>query len=172
MGESGPQLLMAGLQTLLAAAYYLALLTLFRLAGKRLAGQTTTYDLVVLIGLAVVLQQVTLRPGRLNAAIFVATVFGLHHAVAVLCARSRRWRRLFRGAARPLVRNGQVAFEALEEERLSYEDLLAGLRKVGFADPADVRLAILEETGHISAVGGARAPASRPVGPPSEQSGN
>jgi uncharacterized membrane protein YcaP (DUF421 family) len=46
-----------------------------------------------------------------------------------------------------------VSLEALAEEKLSYEDLLAGLRKVGFANPADVRLAILEETGHISAVG-------------------
>lgn len=149
-------LLAAGRQVLLAAAYYTALLTLFRLAGKRLAGQTTTYDLVVLIGIAVVLQQTTLRPGVVNALVFVATVFALHQLVAYLCARSRVARRLFRGAARPLVRNGEVSLQALAEERLSYEDLLAGLRKVGFADPADVRLATLEETGHISAVGGAR----------------
>ena len=87
----------------------------------------------------------------------MVTVFALHQLVAWLCARSRAVRRLFRGAARPLVRNGQVSLEALAEEKLSYEDLLAGLRKVGFADPAEVRLATLEETGHISAVGGARA---------------
>jgi uncharacterized membrane protein YcaP (DUF421 family) len=149
-------LLAAGWQMLLAAAYYTALLGLFRLAGKRLAGQTTTYDLVVLIGLAVVLQQTTLRPGLVNAVVFVGTVFSLHQLVAGLCARSRAARRLFRGAARPLVRNGHVSLEALAEEKLSYEDLLAGLRKVGFADPADVRLATLEETGHISAVGGVR----------------
>jgi uncharacterized membrane protein YcaP (DUF421 family) len=159
-------------QLLLAVGYYLTLLMLFRLAGKRLAGQTTTYDLVVLIGLAVVLQEVLLKPGRLNAAVFVATVFAMHHLVAVLCVRSRRWRRLFRGAARPLVRNGQVAFDALEEERLSYEDLLAGLRKAGFADPAEVRLAILEETGQISAVGGSRGTSARSGGPAGEQSGN
>jgi uncharacterized membrane protein YcaP (DUF421 family) len=147
-------LLAAAWQMLLAATYYAALLALFRLAGKRLAGQTSTSDLVVLIGLAVVLQQTTLRPGVVNALVFVATVFSLHQLVAVLCARSRTARRLFRGAARPLIRNGKVSLEALAEERLSYEDLLAGLRKVGFADPADVRLATLEETGHISAVGG------------------
>ena len=146
----------AGRQALLATAYYVALLALFRLAGKRLAGQTTTSDLVVLIGLAVVLQQTTLRPGVVNALVFVATVFLLHQLVAGLCARSRTARRLLRGAARPLIRNGQVSLEALAEEKLSYEDLLAGLRKVGFADPADVRLATLEETGHISVVGGAR----------------
>jgi uncharacterized membrane protein YcaP (DUF421 family) len=140
----------AGQQVLLAAAYYLGLLLLFRMAGKRLAGQTTTFDLVVLIGLAVVLQQVTLRPGPLNAAAFMLTVFGLHQGVAALCARSRLARRLIRGAARPLVRNGQVSYRALDEERMSYEELLAGLRKAGVADPRKVRLATLEETGQIS----------------------
>jgi uncharacterized membrane protein YcaP (DUF421 family) len=139
-------------QGLLAFAYYALLLILFRLAGKRLAGQTTTFDLVVLIGLAVVLQGVTLRPGKTNAAVFVTVVFLLHQLAAVLCARSRRARRIIRGAARPLVREGRVSYEALSEERMSYEELLAGLRKVGIADPSAVRLATLEETGHISAI--------------------
>jgi uncharacterized membrane protein YcaP (DUF421 family) len=140
-------------QATLAALYYGVLLVMFRLAGKRLAGQTTTFDLVVLIGLAVVLQGATLRPGPVNAAVFVAMVFALHQGVAWLCARSRRARRLLRGAPRPLIRDGRVARDALAEERLSYDELLAGLRKVGFTDPAQVRLATLEETGHISAVG-------------------
>jgi uncharacterized membrane protein YcaP (DUF421 family) len=65
-----------------------------------------------------------------------------------------------------------VAFDALEEERLSYEDLLAGLRKVGFADPAEVRLAILEETGQISVVGESHGNSGRAGGRAGEQSGN
>jgi uncharacterized membrane protein YcaP (DUF421 family) len=136
-----------------AALYYLLLIAVFRLAGKRLAGQTTTFDLVVLIGIGVAMQGVTLHPGRANAAIFVITVFSLHSLLADLCSRSRRLRRLVRGRPRPLVTEGQVSLEALHEERLSYDDLLAGLRKVGFQSPREVRLAILEETGHISAVG-------------------
>jgi uncharacterized membrane protein YcaP (DUF421 family) len=137
----------------LALVYYVLLIVIFRLAGKRLAGQTTTFDLIVLIGLSVALQNVTLRPGRVNTGSFVITVFVLHALVAHVCTRSRRVRRLLRGHPRPLVTDGQVALEALHEERLSYDDLLAGLRKMGFQSPRDVRLAILEETGHISAVG-------------------
>ncbi len=136
----------------LALGYYAALILMFRLAGKRLAGQTTTFDLVVLIGLAVVLQTVTLRSGAGNAVIFVVSVFAAHRLVAVACARSRRVRRFIRGAPRPLVFRGQVAEDALADEGLSYEDLLAGLRKAGFRHPREVQLAILEETGHISAV--------------------
>lgn len=143
-------------QAAFAVVYYAALLLLFRAAGKRLAGQTTTFDLVVLIGLAVVLQNALLRDGAWNAVVFVLTVFALHQGTAVACARSRRLRRIVRGAPRPLVVRGRVSHEALSEENLSLDELMAGLRKLGFADPADVRLATLEETGHISAVGNAK----------------
>jgi uncharacterized membrane protein YcaP (DUF421 family) len=139
-------------QILLALAYYAALILLFRLAGKRLAGQTTTFDLVVLISMAVVLQTVTLRGGAVNAVVFVVTVFGAHRVLALICARSRRARRFIRGAPRPLVFRGRVSQTALSEEGLSYEELLAGLRKAGFRHPSEVQLAILEETGHISAI--------------------
>jgi uncharacterized membrane protein YcaP (DUF421 family) len=139
-------------QFLLALAWYAGLIVVMRLAGKRLAGQTTSFDLVVLISLGVVLQQVTLREGALNAVVFVATVFTVHRALALSCARSTKLRRLVRGAARPLIRNGQVSFEALEDEGLSYEELLAGLRKLGHSGPERIRLATLEETGHISAI--------------------
>jgi uncharacterized membrane protein YcaP (DUF421 family) len=140
------------IQVGLALAYYAALVVLVRLAGKRLAGQLGTFDLIVLITLSVVLQQTVLREGAVNALIFVVTVFAAHRATAAATARSRRFRRLIRGAPRPLVRNGQVSWEALEDEGMSYEDLLAGLRKLGHPDPSTVRVAVLEETGHISAV--------------------
>ena len=63
------------LQILLALAWYSGLLVVLRLAGKRLAGQTTSFDLVVLITLGVVLQQATLLEGAQNALLFVLTVF-------------------------------------------------------------------------------------------------
>ncbi len=37
-------------QATLAVAYYLGVIVMVRLAGKRLAGQVTTFDLIVLIG--------------------------------------------------------------------------------------------------------------------------
>ena len=66
------------IQAAKAAAYYIALVVLIRLAGKRLAGQTTTFDLIVLITLGVVMQSAALAEGAANAAVFVVTVFALH----------------------------------------------------------------------------------------------
>jgi uncharacterized membrane protein YcaP (DUF421 family) len=148
------------LQATKAAAYYAGLLVLVRLAGKRMAGQTTTFDLIVLIALGVVLQTAALQDGPRNAVVFVLTVFTLHRTTAVLCAHSRFVRHVVRGKPRPLVRDGRVIARALELEGITHAELLAGLRKLGYDRPDDVKLAVLEETGHISAVGSDKVDAS------------
>ena len=135
-----------------ALAYYLALILLLRFAGKRLAGQTTTFDLIVLITLGVVLQSTALEQGTGNALVFVATVFAAHKLIALWCARSETVRHLVRGKPRVLVLDGQVVEKALQAEGMSEDELLAGLRKLGFEGPRAVKMATLEETGHISAI--------------------
>lgn len=140
------------LQAVKALAYYAALLVIMRLAGKRLAGQTTTFDLIVLITLGVVIQSTALQQGWPNAVVFVVTVFAAHLGLAALCGRSTRIRHWVRGKPRVLVRDGRVIEKALQREAMSREELQAGLRKLGYDKPEAVKLAVLEETGHISAV--------------------
>ncbi|MBA2547473.1 MAG: DUF421 domain-containing protein [Burkholderiaceae bacterium] len=141
------------LQAVKALAYYAALIVIMRLAGKRLAGQTTTFDLIVLITLGVVIQSTALQAGWPNAIVFVITVFAAHRGLAALCAHSTWIRHLVRGKPRVLVADGRVIDAALKRESMSREELLAGLRKLGYDSPEAVKSAVLEETGHISAVG-------------------
>jgi uncharacterized membrane protein YcaP (DUF421 family) len=132
--------------------FYVALIALTRLAGKRLAGQTTTFDLIVLISIATALQAMLLGEGRAQRIAFLATVFVAHKLLAMACTRSRLLRELVRGKPRALIVDGQVIDAALRAESVSRDELLAGLRRLGFESPGQVRLAVLEETGHISAV--------------------
>jgi uncharacterized membrane protein YcaP (DUF421 family) len=147
----------------LALAYYAILVAIMRLAGKRLAGQTTTFDLVILISISVVLQTTALREGVVNALVFVATVFSAHQLLAHVCARSPHIRQIVRSCPRPLIQYGQVDHDALQHEGLSYEELLAGLRKLGYSSPDGIQTATLEETGHISAIPMERPEAARPT---------
>lgn len=142
------------MQAAKAAAYYAALIVLMRMAGKRLAGQTTTFDLIVLITLGVVLQSMALQKGLANGIVFVVTVFTLHRLIALLCARSSMVRHLICGKPRVLIRNGEILEQALLDEGISRAELLAGLRKLGYESAETVKLATLEEKIHISAVGG------------------
>ena len=132
--------------------YYATLLVMMRLAGKRLAGQTTTFDLLVLITLGVTVQSVFVAEGTLNTVVFVLVVFAAHRGLAAVCRVSPAVRHFVRGKPRALVLDGVVIDTALEAEGVSRDELLAGLRRLGFEQPDEVRLAVLEETGHISAV--------------------
>lgn len=136
----------------LSCLYYFGLNLIVRMAGKRLAGQTSTIDLIILISLGVVLQNLTLAEGKWNSVIFILTVFALHIGQARLCQRFPAIRRLFREQPRPLIRQGRILPEALEDEGLTEDELLAALRRMGVDSPKQVRLAVLEETGHISAI--------------------
>lgn len=136
----------------LSSLYYLGLILIVRMAGKRMAGQTTTIDLIILISLGVVLQNLTLAEGHWNSAIFILTVFTLHVSLARLCQRFPAVRKLLREQPRPLIRQGRILPQALEDEGLTEDELLAALRRMGVDSPEQVRLAVLEETGHISAI--------------------
>ena len=142
-----------------AIAYYAILIVIMRLAGKRLAGQTTTFDLLILITLGVTVQSALVGKTTPEIAVFVITVFTVHRLLARVCKRWAFIRHLVRGRPRALVRDGNVIDEALDAEGVSHDELLAGLRRLGFEQPAEVRLAVLEETGHISAVGMTARPA-------------
>ena len=120
------------LQIALALLYYASLVTVMRLAGKRLAGQTTTFDLVILITISVVLQTTALRGAR------AILSHGIGPAVAGVCARSNLIRRIVRGCPRPLIQNACVDYQALASEGLSYDELLAGLRKLGYSCPEEI----------------------------------
>jgi uncharacterized membrane protein YcaP (DUF421 family) len=142
-----------------AIAYYAILIIIMRLAGKRLAGQTTTFDLLILITLGVTVQSALVGKTTPEIAVFVITVFTVHRLLARVCKRWTFIRHLVRGRPRALVRDGHVIDEALDAEGVSHDELLAGLRRLGFEQPTEVRLAVLEETGHISAVGMTPRPA-------------
>lgn len=136
----------------LALLFYALVIGMFRLAGKRLAGQTTTFDLLILISLTVALQQVTLLDGMAPAFVFVATVFAAHLGTSKLCAQSQAIRHFIRGKPCDLIRDGEILYSSLRSENMTLEELKAGLRKLGINDIAKVQSAFLEETGHISAI--------------------
>lgn len=126
--------------------------TPMRMAGTRLAGRTTRFDLIVPISLGVVLQTTMLQEGTRNATVLVGTVFVVHRGLASPCARHRWIRHVVRGRPRVPVHDGRVLDTALDREGISRDELPAGLRKLGRDATECVRLATLEETGHVSAI--------------------
>ena len=137
-----------------AAAVYVFLLVAFRLTGKRQLGQMSSFDLVVLLMISNVVQNAMIGNDNSVTGGFVgaATVLILNYGVARLVVSRKSFERLIEGAPTLLIHNGKVMERNLRRELLTRDELMAALRRQGILSMEEVHVALLEETGAITAV--------------------
>ena len=141
-------------KVLRSVVVYVFLLVAFRLTGKRQVGQLTPFDLIVLLIISNVVQNAligndnSLGGGLVGA----AAILALNSAVVEVTYRSRRARRLLEAQPTLLIHDGRLLEDNMRRERVTLNDLLAALRRNGVIDPAQVRVAMLEENGGISVI--------------------
>ncbi|MDN5757824.1 MAG: DUF421 domain-containing protein [Tomitella sp.] len=129
---------------------YAGLAVLLRLAGKRDLAQLNTFDLVVVLLLANVLQNAiigddySLLGGLIGAAVLIAV-----NAAWVRIAASVSWVAwLTEGSPTELVRDGQIVAPP-SRSGLRHADILVALRRQGAHDLDDVARATLTPRGSI-----------------------
>ncbi len=137
-----------------AAIVYIFLLGALRLSGKRQLGQMSSFDLVVLLIISNVVQNAmigndnSLSGGLIGA----ATILLLNYVVARVVVANKGAERLIEGAPTLLIHSGKVIDANLRHELLTRDELMAALRRQGILSVDEVRVALLEETGAITAV--------------------
>ena len=137
-----------------AAAVYVFLLVALRLTGKRQLGQMSSFDLVVLLMISNVVQNAmigndnSLTGGLIGA----STILLLNYGITRLVVANKSAERLIEGAPTLLIHNGKVIEANLRRELLTRDELMAALRRQGILSVDEVRVALLEETGAITAV--------------------
>ena len=130
-------------------AVYGILLWLLHLAGKRLLGQMTSFDLLTLLLISNTVQNAMIGPDNsLSGGLLGAVILlGMNRVIS----RSR-----LRGAleADPtlLIRQGQILQDNLVREDISQAELMAALREHGLERVEEVSSAVLETDGTISVV--------------------
>jgi uncharacterized membrane protein YcaP (DUF421 family) len=137
-----------------AAAVYVFLLVALRLTGKRQLGQMSSFDLVVLLIISNIVQNAMIGNDNSVTGGFIgaATILVLNYTVARLVVADKRVERLVEGAPTLLIHNGKVIEENMHRELLTRDELMAALRRQGILAIEEVRVALLEETGAITAV--------------------
>jgi Predicted membrane protein len=138
-----------------ACAVYFILLAMLRVSGKRSMGQFTPFDilLVVLLGNAVQNALLGADTSVGGGLLLAATLIALNWIVGLVSARSPKVERWVEGAPVLLARDGQVYRDVLRRELISREDFEKAMREASCLDMADIRLAVLENNGHITVVG-------------------
>ena len=133
---------------------YLGVFVGLRLAGKRELGQMTVFDLVVVLLIAIAVQNAMVGPdfsvqGGLLAAL---TLLVANRAISLARLHGGGWGRLIEGTPTVLVEDGELIERNLRRERLTENEIAAEARLQQIADLSTVRWAILETNGRISFV--------------------
>jgi uncharacterized membrane protein YcaP (DUF421 family) len=138
-----------------AAAVYLVLLLVFRIAGKRTMNDMTTFDLVLVLIISEAVQQgmVGSDSSLTNAFLIVVTLVGIDILLSVLKHRYPGFGRALDGRPVVLVRNGELLEHVASRERVDEDDVLSAARCAhGIEDMGQIKHAVLEAGGRISII--------------------
>ena len=135
-----------------ASVMFAMLYLLIRLLGKRELGQMTPFELVLLVVMGDLIQQgVTHNDFSLTGAMLAICTFAFWALVlswtVYLFPRAKD---LLDGAARVIVRDGEIVTAALRRDRLTRDEILSEMRLAGIGRLSSVAWAILEPQGKIS----------------------
>lgn len=135
-----------------AAVVYLLSLLMTRLSGKRSIGQTTPFDIlvIVLLGNAVQNSLIGEDTSLLGGLILAATLLSMNWLIGAVSARSRGVDELVQGHPSVLARDGQVDWQQLVRCNVSRADFEMSKREADCRDDAEIDLAILETSGRIT----------------------
>lgn len=134
---------------------YVFMLVLIRLTGKRQIGQMSHYDLVLLLILSnaaqssMIGQDSSFQGGMISAVTLVA----VNYLAGLITYKSRTAEKLIEGRAQIVVRDGKIIEDVMSEANITREELCASLRESGYFDLEEVKLAILENNGKVTAQG-------------------
>lgn len=138
-----------------AAAVYIVLLLLFRIAGKRSLAQMTSFDFVLLLIIGEATQQALLGDdfSVTKAVLVISTLIGIEIGLGLLSNRFVFLDKLTEGVPMVVVENGRPLQKRLRAARVSIADVLQSARESqGIDKLEDIRCAVLEKTGGISII--------------------
>jgi len=131
---------------------YVMLVVALRLTGKRTLSKLNAFDLIVTVALGSTLATVLLSkdvPLAEGITAFVLLIL-LQYAVTWTSVRSKRVRNWVKAEPRLVFRDGDFLEQAMREERVTRDEVLAAIRQQGHADAAAVHSVVLETDGSMS----------------------
>lgn len=138
-----------------AAAIYLVLMILFKIAGRRSLAELTTFDLVLLMVISEATQQALLGEdfSLTNAVLVIVTLIAIDIGLSLVKQRSRWFSKVLDGGPTIVVEDGKVLAERLKHARLDESDILEAARSAqGILAIDQIKFAILERNGKISII--------------------
>lgn len=138
-----------------AGAIYLALLIMFRIAGRRTLSEMTAFDFVLLLIIGEATQQALLGEdfSLTNAILVIVTLLTLDVGFSLWKQYSPRANRLIEGVPTVLVENGRPLTALMDKARVREDEILEAARRLQGLERMDqIKFAVLEVSGGISII--------------------
>lgn len=132
--------------------FYIVLLIVFKLMGKREIGQLTLLDLVVSVLMAEIAAMAVDNLDRpIHEVLLAIGLLGcFQFTSAFLTLRFKKIREMVDGKPSILIHHGVVNLDEMRKQRYTFDDLMLQLRTNNISSVFEVEYAILESNGQLS----------------------
>jgi uncharacterized membrane protein YcaP (DUF421 family) len=134
--------------------FYIFILIIFRIMGKREIGELSVLDLVVFIMIGELAVASIADPAQhwFETALPMFCLMIIQYTLAVISLKSKKFRDLVDGKPTVIINRGKIDEKAMRQQRYNFDDLLTQLREKDIRSIADVEFAILESSGSLSVI--------------------
>jgi len=138
-----------------AAAVYLMVLVIFRVAGRRTLSELSTFDFVLLLIIGGATEHALLGDdfSLTNSLVVIVSLVIFDVTLSLLKSKSKRLARMIDGEPMIIVEYGRVLEHRIRKARIDEQDILEAARHAQGLERIDqIRFAILEKDGKISII--------------------
>ena len=132
--------------------FYIVLIVVIRLLGKREVGEISVFDLVIII----IVADIATLSINANWEMVIPTLLSLfsllilQKLLAFLSMRFPFLRKVVDYSPSIIIYDGKLNLEEMKKQAYTVEDLICQAREKGVMDLSEIRMAILESTGQLS----------------------
>lgn len=132
--------------------FYIFILIIYRIMGKREVGQLSITDLVVslLIAELTVISIEDYEKSMLYSLIPIIVLVLLQCILSYLSLKKPKFRIFLEGNPSVIIKGGKINYNEMLKQRYNLDDLLVQLRDKGYRSIEEVEYAILESSGTLS----------------------
>lgn len=138
-----------------AAAVYLMVLVIFRVAGRRTLSELSTFDFVLLLIIGGATEHALLGDdfSLTNSLVVIVSLVIFDVTLSLLKSKSKRLARMIDGEPMIIVEYGRVLEHRIRKARIDEQDILEAARHAQGLERIDqIRFALLEKDGKISII--------------------
>lgn len=132
--------------------FYIFIIFIYRIMGKREVGQLGIVDLIVSILIAELVAICIENPKEsiMSSIIPIITLVFLQIILSYSSLKNPKLRTILDGSPSFIIKNGKVNYNEMIRQKYNLDDLLTQLREKGYRNIEDVEYAILENNGTLS----------------------